>query len=271
MKKSRTVVKIKGLNQERVINTISKKMNVYNIKRQSHNVCKFEVDYDKKKELFSILNSFNLEILHVSAQGLKWKLRRFFTSYGIILALLVCSICYTLQYGYILKIDVVGNESIDRREIVRFVDKVLPSRQKKNIDSHSLQQSLVENFEEISSVSVAIVGQTLVININEAVLPDELQTENSAIVSQFDGLITDIQLVQGTLAVDVGEIVKKGDVLVYPYIIDSQGEQREVYPKADIWADVWISGKETHYDYKITTQRTGEKIVRNEEIGRAHV
>lgn len=260
MKKSRTIVKIKGLNQERAINIISKKMKVYNIKRDSHNTFKLEVDFENKKEVINILQENNLEVIEVSAQGFKWKLKRLFTSYGIITAILLCSLFYGLQYGFVWRIKVIGEQSLKEKDIVNFVDKELKSKQKSKINSKNIELRLLENYEEISSVSVAIVGQSLIINVIETIIPDEMQTENNAIISEFDGLVTDIKLVQGTLAVDVGDIVKKGDVLVYPYIIDSQGEQREVFPKAEIWADIWLIGSETHYDYQIITQRTGQSI-----------
>lgn len=264
MKKSRTIVKVKGLNQERAINNLIKKMKIYNLKRDSHNSCRFEVDYKNKKQLVSILNEHNLEVTEVSSQGFKWKVKRLITSYGLIAGMVLCSLLYALQYSYIWKIKVVGTENLKSKEVVRFVEKNLASRRKSKIDSKAVEQSLVEKFEQVSSASVAIVGQSLIININEAILPEEMQTENNAIISNFDGIITDIKLIQGTLAVDVGEIVKKGDILVYPYIIDSQGEEREVFPKAEIWADVWLKGNETHYDYSIETQRTGNSIIVSE-------
>lgn len=258
MKKSRTIVKVKGLNQERAINSIIKKMKIYNIKRDSHNICTMEVDYEKKKQLLSLLKEQNLEVMEVSSQGFKWKFKRLITSYGLIAGIILSSILYAVQYNFVWRIEIVGTENLQEKEVVRFVEDNLSSRWKSRINSKNVEQTLVEHYQEISSASVAIVGQSLIVNINEAVLPDEMQEENDAIVSSFDGMITDITLIQGTLAIDVGDIVKKGDVLVYPYIIDSQGEMREVFPKADIWADVWLSGKEVHYDYTISTQRTGK-------------
>lgn len=266
MKKSRSIVKVKGLNQERAFNSITKKMKIYNIKRDSHNTCSLEVDYEKEKELVSLLKEQNLEVIEVSSQGLKWRIKRFLTSYGLIAGIVICSLFYALQYNFIWRIEVVGSDVLEEKQIISFVEDNLSSRIKGKINSKTVEQNLLENFEEISSASVAIVGQSLIININEAILPDEMQTANDAIVSNFNGMITDIKLVQGTLAVDVGVIVKKGDILVYPYIIDSQGEQREVFPKAEIWADIWLSASEVHYDYSILKQRTGRSYITSEVL-----
>ena len=80
------------------------------------------------------------------------------------------------------------------------------------------------------------------------------------IISEYDGMITAINLVQGTLNVKVGDIVQKGEVLVYPYVSDGEGEVMPVLPRAEIKADVWLSENEVFYEYQIKEERTGRKI-----------
>lgn len=264
MKKNRFIVKIKGLNQERALNSISQKIKIFNIKRENQNTCQLEVEYSNKKQLLTFLKEENFEVLEVSAQGLKWKLKNFLTCYGLIIGIVCCAIFYTAQYSFVWRIDVVGGNASIEKEVKNHVEKQLTSRRKSKINTKNIEKKLIEYFDEVSSASVAIVGQSLIINISQSILPEEMQQNSKAIISDFDGLITDIKLIQGTLAVDVGDIVKKGDILVYPYIIDSQGEQRETSPKAEVWADVWLNGNEVHYDYYITTQRTGNSMTVSE-------
>lgn len=262
--KNRTLVKVKGLNQERALNNITKHIKIYNFKREKQNTCQFEVDYNERKQIKALIEREGLEILSISHRGVLSWAKKILTSYGLIVGIAICGLFYPLQYGFILKIDVFGANNLEKDEIIAFVDENLVSRYKGKIDTDGIEILVKENFEEVSSISVAIVGQTLVINVNEAVLPDEMKDEFPTIISQYDGLITDINLVQGTLAVDVGDIVKKGDVLVYPYIIDSQGEERKVKPQADIIADVWISATEVYYDYYIERVRTGRSMTVSE-------
>ncbi len=263
IKKGRTYVKVKGLNQERTINNIVKKIKIYNYNRLEHNLCEFEVDFSKHKLLTKMLGQAGLEITAISHQGISSNFKKLFCSYGIIAAILFCSIFYCLQYAFILKINVFGVDKRVSKEIESFVNDSLNSWIKVKINTKQIEFNVKSNFEEVSSISVAIIGQSLIINVNEAVIPDEMK-EGEAIVSQFDGLITDINLIQGTLAVDVGDIVQKGDILVYPYIIDAEGEQRIVTPKAEIFADVWFSGVENHYEHYFSTERTGKKYVKSE-------
>lgn len=262
--KNRTKFKLKGLNQEKLLNKLIKNVNIYNFCRKSHNESEFETDYSKAKIVKAMAKENGLEIEAISHFGLLLKFKRLVTSYGIIIALALSCLFYGLQYSFIWKIEVYGEENVEEREIEHFVSQNLPSRYKGKIDTKKLEQNIKENFKEISSVSVAIVGQSLILNLNEAILPEEMEGEYQPLLSEFDGLVTEINLIQGTLAVNEGDLVRKGDILVYPYVIDSQGEERAVEPKAEIFADVWLSEKTMHYDYQIIERRTGEKKIVSE-------
>ena len=119
---------------------------------------------------------------------------------------------------------VFGAEKADRGQIERFVERSLGSRLKSQIDTKKLENELRKEFEDISSVSVAIVGQSVVVNINQIEIPQEIGDDFAPLISQFDGRISQINLVQGTLAINEGDIVKKGDILV-------SGNQRLVNAK----------------------------------------
>ncbi len=262
-KNEKTRIQVKGLNQERIINSIIKDYKIYNFSRKNHQLSEFEIDFIHHKKLIKILKDSGLEVKTLLHRGLISKLKTNLTRFGIISALVICFLVYLLQYSFILKIDIYGINKETSKEIETFLNNTLQSRNKSKIDTKNLEFMIKENFEEVSSVSVAFVGQSLVININETVLPEELK-EGQPIVSQFDGLITKINLIQGTLAVNEGDLVKKGDILVYPYIIDSEGEECSILPQAEIFADIWLNESETFYEYLIKNERTGNKVVKNE-------
>lgn len=264
--KNRTTIKIKGLNQERALNNLAKKVDIYNLKRKEQNIAEFEVDFRKRKQTLAIIKEQGLEILSISHKGFISSFGRLFSSYGLLIGIIISILFYCVQYNFIWKIEVWGTEEVESSEIIDFANKNLNSRFRFSIDTENLEIKLKDNFDQISSVSVAIVGQSLIINLNEATMPDEMEGEYQPIISEFDGMITQITLIQGTLNVKVGDIVQKGDILVYPYIIDSQGEQREVNPKATIMADIWHTASIHHYDYYIETKRTGRKIVNSEVL-----
>lgn len=259
--KNKTIFKIKGLNQERSFNNISKTVSIYNIKKEDDGTSQFEVDYKDAKKTKKFLEQQGFQILSVTNHGILFKFKNLFTRYGIVAGLIFCLLFYLLQYNFILQVKVLGEPSEIQSLIKEYVVDNLNSNFKYNIDTKEIENSIKAEFDQVSSVSVAIYGQTLLINYNPSTIPEEMRGEFDPIVSEYDGMITDIELVSGTLNVKVGDIVQKGDVLVYPYIIDTDGETRQVTPSAKITANVWFSESITHYDYRVETKRTGKKIV----------
>lgn len=259
--KNKTIFKIKGLNQERSFNNISKTVSIYNIKKEDDGTSQFEVDYKDAKKTKKFLEQQGFQILSVTNHGILFKFKNLFTRYGIVAGLIFCLLFYLLQYNFILQVKVLGEPSEIQSLIKEYVVDNLNSNFKYNIDTKEIENSIKAEFDQVSSVSVAIYGQTLLINYNPSTIPEEMRGEFDPIVSEYDGMITDIELVSGTINVKVGDIVQKGDVLVYPYIIDTDGETRQVTPSAKITANVWFSESITHYDYRLETKRTGKKIV----------
>lgn len=266
MLKNRTKLTVKGLNQERALNELSKEVKIYKYSRQQPELCQFEVDMRHAHRTKKLLEGLGMEVLSLSHHGFWSRLKSLFLRYGIIAGLAVVVIFYSLQYGLVWRIEVCGGSADNRVQVQEFVKDNLGSIAKSKIDLDNLEILIRNNFDYVSSVSAAIIGQSLIVNINEAVLPEEMSGEHQAMVSQYDCQITKINLVQGTLRVNEGDIVQKGDVLVEPYITDAEGNIRTVKPQAEIYANVWLTGEAAHYDYRIENVRTGKKVSSSEVL-----
>lgn len=259
--KNKTIFTIKGLNQERGLGEISKKITIFNLSKEQNDISKFEVDYRDRKLAKKLLEEHGFQIISYSSHGILFKFKSLLFRYGIIGGICFAVIFYLLQYNFILQINVLGQPGELKSSILTFVNENLNSRLKFKIDTESMEDKIKEEFKEVSSVSIAIVGQSLIINYNPSTLPQELEGDFSPIVSNYDAMITEINLTSGTLNVRVGDIVQKGDVLVFPYIMDSDGVRHEVIAKATITAQVWTSVNINHYDYRLETRRTGNMAI----------
>jgi sporulation protein YqfD len=164
----------------------------------------------------------------------------------------------------------MGNQTHSSEEIIA----VLSEKGVKTFDAinknsnEEIEQIILDNFNEVSMVSVVKKGMTIVINIKEKLLNDEHENvgNHSALIAKDDGIITEIELIQGTLLVKVGDFVRAGDELVSPYIIDSSGQRISIEPKANIFADVWLAGESVHYNVKNVVERTGNVITERKLI-----
>lgn len=265
MKKMRNLskIRIKGLNQERAISKICKERKIYNLNRIEKSVSEFEVKVCDLKKVKGQLVSEGFEVEVLSSHGVSVIFKKFLSCYGILIGLFLVVLFYILQFGLIWQVKIYGTEKLDSEVIQEYIDENF-SKFKKNISTEDIEISLKENFKRISAVSVSVVGQSLVVNIHETFYPVEMEGDFSPIYAEEDCKIIDITLVQGTLAVDEGDVVRKGDVLVYPYVIDSQGQQREVKAEARIKAEVWLIGESEHSEGYYKTYRTGKSLETHE-------
>ncbi len=262
MKKIESKVRyeIKGLNQERAFNKLTKEVTILTLERKDKHVSVLEVSPKDAKKTKKFLRNNNFEILSEKSQGPYLWRKRFLSCYGLIAGLVLTVACYIAQTNIIWQIRVYGNEKLPTNEITAFIQENMKSRFISNFNTKQMEIKLKDNFDRISSVSVAIIGQSVVVNVHESLLPDEMTTIYQPLVSEYDCMITSIELIQGTLSVKEGQVIRKGQELVKPYIIDSQGQKRDVKPMAKIEADVWISGQSEHKESYYKRYRTGKKV-----------
>jgi len=260
--KNKTTFCVEGLNQEKVLNKISKEIFLFDINRISKEKTIFSCAYSDRKKVEKCLKSNNFNIVFIKNEGFFYIFSKFLTNYGLIFAILIFFIFYFTQSNLILQYDISGESVLQEKEVVSFLKENL-SRNKKEIDLQEAENALRTNFDEISFVSCIIKGQTLIVNIKEKLLPNEIYGEFEPILSTKNGKIKSIDLVSGTLNVKTGDFVKEGDVLVLPYVIDASGEIKEVEPKATIVAEVYYEGVAEHYQSKVERIRTGRVVEKN--------
>lgn len=234
---------IKGLNFNEFLNYINKqniqilflrKLNIdlieikiylkdFKVLKKYVNYNKFEVTIIEKSFFYNLFSFFKLRL-------------------GLLVGMIFFVSFLIINSFYINKIEVNGLEHIKKEEIVSFLNEkdVKLGTLKSSLNQNDLKNQLLKNFELLSKVSLLIKGNTIVVNVKEKIFVEELQ-KFSPIVANEDGIIKDINLVQGTLNCKKGDLVKKGDILVFPFVITSNFEKIEVQPKATIKGDVYIS------------------------------
>ncbi len=261
--KSVTTFHVKGLNQEKWLNELCKEVSLTEIERLSKNETTFKCSYFSYKKVDKFLKKHGVNIVSLTHEGVAYKLRNIFTAYGLMAAIVVCFALSIFSQQYILQYKVEGVDKLAAGDIVEYVSKNF-SKQKGNIDTSEIENALLQNFKRISFASCIIKGQTLVINIKEKLLPDEMYGDFAPIVASKNGRVTKINLISGTLKVAVGDFVRMGDVLVEPYTIDASGNIKKVEARAEILAEVYNEGQSEHYETYIEVRRTGKAVVQDE-------
>ena len=128
--KNKTIFTIKGLNQERALGEISKKITIFNLSKEQNDISKFEVDYRDRKLAKKLLEEHGFQIISYSSHGILFKFKSLLFRYGIIGGICFAVIFYLLQYNFILQINVLGQPGELKSSILTFVNENLNSRLK---------------------------------------------------------------------------------------------------------------------------------------------
>lgn len=250
---------VKAVNQERFFSLLAQKNRLFFLTRTSHTTAHFKTSFFCQKQVAKQLKDAGITIEKQIAFGPVAQLMSFLKRFGILAGLLVAFVITFFAQQCVFKTTIIGLESIDKAQ----VEQVLLQSGfkgfafKRAIDTGQIEKSLL-TIEKISMASVIVRGNTIVVSIKERV-ENTLQGPFEPLKSNYDGIITSIQLVSGTLKVKVGQMVRVGDVLVEPFVFDSANQKRPVKPQAKIIAKVWYVGQEKHMEKKVETVRTGKK------------
>ena len=253
---------IKGLNQERFFNKITKKYYVFDVCRYEKNKTSFKVELRNARQIRKEILSSNFEIIGEKKNGFFANILDFKRFFGVFLAFLICFVLYFAQFSFIWIIDVNGVNEDFERKIESYISQNFSLT--KSINCKDVEIHLKNEFEDLSFVSVGVVGQTLVVNAKEGIDPVEKNGDFKPITAPFDSRVVSIKLIQGTCFVGEGDSVREGAIIVEPYILDSYGNKKNVEAKAEIVLQTWVYGKESHSEQEYVTKRTGRSYVKNE-------
>lgn len=84
------------------------------------------------------------------------------------------------------------------------------------------------------------------------------ENEYCNIITKSDGVITKINVQNGTALVKVGDVVKNGDTIVGGWLEGKYTGTRYVHAKADVQAKVWYSKKEKMNLMQVIEEETGK-------------
>ena len=152
-----------------------------------------------------------------------------------------------LLSSFIWTVRVEGNERLTEEELLSVCGEMglKPGVWKRRVDTEAITNGLLLRFSDISWVSVGVEGTDVTIKLAETIEKAErIDRETPCdIVAAQDGVIVQITAERGTPKVQVGDVVKKGDILISSeLIIGLEGEeQHTAYTAAEgtITARIW--------------------------------
>lgn len=242
-------IEVEGFSKERFLNLIvNKNIYIWDIE-QTHNSIMLKVSIKAYKMLKPLWKKANVKVRIVEKNGfpfLTYKYRkRKILGLGIVFFIVVL---YVMS-AFVWRITITGNERVDTQEIKNFMlsNNIKVGTLKNNIDIQATETLLMQKFEDFSWVSLRKNGTILELLITENIEKKEIVDRETTcdIVANNDGIIYSMATSEGDAVVSIGDVVKKGDVLVKSEVYLREDENGKhytyVHADADVVAKTYIN------------------------------
>ena len=242
-------IRVEGFFIERFINIcISKKILLWNMKREKSTILYANIGIQDYKKLKNIAKKTKTRINIQSKKGMPFLLHRYRKRKIFVGLLAIIFIALFMMSKFIWNIEIKGNTRISKTEIMEELNKngLKIGTYKRKLNANSVINKVRLDRGDIAWIGIDIEGTNAIVEIKETSEAPELIDENEYcnIVSNKEGMITKINVQNGTAVVKEGDIVKEGDTLVLGYLEGKYTGIRYVHAKADIEAKIWYSKKE---------------------------
>lgn len=207
-------ISIEGYFIERFINIcISKNILLWNLKRKKSSILYTNIGMKDFKKIKEIAKTTKCRVKIEGKKGLpfilyKYKKRKIF----FILLIIILLIIFGLS-NFVWNIEVIGNNSIQIEEIKQDLSKygLKIGTLKQKINTKDIINNMRLERSDIAWLGIHLKGTNVIIEVVETDKKPDLVDENDYcnIISDKDGIITKINVQNGTALVKNGDIVKK--------------------------------------------------------------
>ena len=224
---------VRGGFPEKFINlSIRKGLNIWDIRKSSGNLIG-KVLAKEYRHLRFLSRESESRVRLKKKYGLPFFVIKYRKRKGVLVGIgIFIVLIYTLSM-YIWSVEVTGNETISSEEIISVMEDlgVSPGSLKNMIDIPLVQQSAMIKLPDTAWLSVNITGSRANISIKEKVPPPQILTKEKPcnIKAKSDGQIERIEAYKGTVAVNNGDAVLKGQILISGVVEDSFGVSKFVH------------------------------------------
>ena len=257
-------IEVEGFFIQRFINMcVSKGVYLDNIKHinQSKIICR--TNKNDFRSVCKISKKTKCKIKIIKKGGIPFFVHRYRKRKIFLVLLLIIFILIFTVTQFIWNIEIIGDESVDRQEILELLNNnnIKVGTAKKEINVDKITNQIRYNRNDISWVGAKIKGTNFILELVKAEEKPEIIDESKItnIISNKTGVITRICVESGTAKVNVGDEVNKDDVLVEGVMEGKYTGVRYVNSRADIYAKVTYSKEESKKLEEYVNIQTGNE------------
>lgn len=213
---------IKGLNADRLINTLKKRgVILYNIKKATNKSTFISVKFADSKKVFAISQKLCYNIRKVGTSGLLYPFYYLLTNVGLLIGLVLFVAISIISNNVIFDISLTGSGGVYKKQVYDILNEkgVKPFTLFSSVDLKQLSKDILVENDRLSFVSCEKVGNTLKIDL--AIAQDKTQTisgKATTLMTDVDGEVESIKVYRGTAVKNVGDKVYSGEEIVSKWV-----------------------------------------------------
>ena len=234
-------IEIEGFYIERFFNACTKQgIELWGTKRKNNTSIITNIKIDDFRGIRNIARKTQCSMKIKRKKGIpfiirKYKNRKVFIFLFFILILSI----FTLS-NFVWNIEIEGNNIISSEEILEELNKngIKQGELKYKINIQKVIEKMRLNDERISWIGIKIDGTNAKVNIVEAVAKPDILDENEYcdIIASKDGIITKINVTNGTELVKEGDVVERGRKLIGGWMEGKYTGTRYVHAEGEVKA-----------------------------------
>lgn len=261
--KNQITVAIEGLNHSKHINALIRKgIFLLKVKREYKRLTlTFDSQYFREVKTYLEENCLDYRIIKYTGTS---TVRSFLKEkFGFIFGVVSIIILLSFAFNLVVSVDYPETTKVDILNVRQILESsgYCPPVFKSKIDCKQIKEKISE-LPYVALTSVYIDGGVLHIEINEELEPEHIEKENYLpIVADRDCIIEQVIVESGTALVEKGQTVKKGDVLIAPYVVFNKDENITSPTQAigKIYARVYLSETIEYNEYTVVSEYTGKE------------
>ena len=177
----------------------------------------------------------------LSKRGLPFFIKHNKTRVGVLVGVLISVLFLLLSSCVLWDVEVTGNTKMKSEQLLESLSSynVKVGSVKSNIDTKTVEASLLKEYPELSWASINIYGMKAVLEVKEnkekpKIIDDDVPMN---IVAKKDARIILVNGYSGTNVVKENDVVIAGDLLISGITINQDGSERLVRAKGKVFAE----------------------------------
>ncbi len=178
--KSGARLKINGVNQNRIYKlALKNNIDLQNIERKDYKTLFFDVNIGKIKNIIAICEKNNYNVSIVKRYGLLLLFEIVKQKIGLIIGCFILVVLSVFSTNFVWKIKVYGANKEQEQQVLNLLrrNNITTFAIKNKQKILSLNNEILNKVKGLSQVSVSIKGTTIIVNIKEAVLKEDVLGE----------------------------------------------------------------------------------------------